>query len=233
MYASENQTLLKPFDLLLSPDCKNSIIICEVKTTPHDNHTHKKNQSTDDLIQFAATGIDFYQKKIIADDLRLLIFGNKKKSHQNLKDCTVGIYKKQKNGRLETTRSYDRKNTLSGKNKNHSRIIYNIPWYSSHNSHEKQEHMNNIYDKLSENNIPALILIDNVLSYKNDDIARELYSIFNGKKRIVICNPYAETTIENYQPPINILDYAFPCTYLFTLGSLLLAYYHYNAEVGT
>jgi hypothetical protein len=88
--------------------------------------------------------------------------------------------------------------------------------------------MKNIHDKLSENNIPALILIDNVLAYRNDDIAREIYSIFNGKKKILICNPYAETTIENYEPPINISDYAMSCIYLFTLGSLLFSRY-YNA----
>lgn len=230
LYCSHAFEQSMPFTLLLNSHYQDSIILCRVLYSMYQDpliykgESKNRNYSEDKLLEFVGNGVSAIQKCIEQENRRVFIFANCYKDKNQKPDHNdIIVYKKQpdsKNCRKQTMitqiKKYPEiKQLINSK----SLMIYNIPWDDKNFC--LQDHIDHIYGELAHYKAPLLILIDDYVFKRHENIMERMAIIrerFRSKR--IISYELCSQRIELYSPRNRDL-----CTqgaYIFISGMLLL-----------
>ncbi len=205
---SEAEKSLLPFQLLLNPEYKNSIIICGVKVNQPSPKNTQRSQSELDLKLFTKQGIDAHYEELKEGKKPIIIFCNDtsnsrwrwekdKSSYSN-----ALLYRKNQRNRMVTQEIDYGRYEMRNKINNKTYVIYHVPLYDDQKHSFDDAYGKHLVSYSYETDKPCLVLVDNDILQRCDIIQKIYNRIYNGSKRIITCNPYSGT-IEKYSPPGN------------------------------
>jgi hypothetical protein len=181
---------------LVRLDNKDSIIIFPIKTNILEDETAKRKKSETVLSDIALNGIRVSLELNIADTGKsFLAIDNKVNDYEEDPACFQGLLCKKVDEKIVKNKV----NCTSTESHESSFIVYNMPYYKQDTGCFDWAYGNDLCELIRFRNEPCLVLIDEDIYNKKEDIVDEIYRRFYGKKKVFQYDKNAQKLTE-YKP---------------------------------